>query len=70
MPLSKCRMRARKRQDRFDKQLVVEDVKPNIPLYNPAVHRAGDRVLVVRGSRKVEVVIPKLDAEGQPIPEF
>lgn len=39
-----------------------------IPVYNSAIHKAGDRVLVPRGKRLVETVIPELDADGQPIP--
>ncbi len=42
---------------------VVEEVKP-IPLYNPQIHRAGDRVMVQKGKRLIETVIPELDADG------
>lgn len=38
-----------------------------VPLYNPAIHKAGDRVLVWRGNHLVETIIPELDADGQPI---
>jgi len=42
---------------------------PNaVPLYNPAVHRAGDRVRVLQHGRMIETVIPNLDVDGQPIP--
>jgi len=39
------------------------------PVYNPSIHRPGDRVLVQRGKRWVEMVIPRLDADGQAIYE-
>ena len=44
----------------------------SIPLYNPAIHRAGDRVLIKppHSKRLVETVIPELDAGGNPIPEY
>jgi hypothetical protein len=38
------------------------------PLYNPACHRPGDRVLVRQGKGLVEMVVPALDAEGNPLP--
>ena len=46
----------------------LPDVK--IPLYNPAVHRAGDRVLVKPpySKRLIEMVIPELDADGNAMP--
>ncbi len=47
-------------------------VQPDIPLYNPSIHRAGDRVLIkpTYGKKLVEVVIPELDAGGNPIPGY
>ncbi len=41
-----------------------------IPLYNPAIHKPGDRVLVkpAYGKRLVTVIIPDLDVDGNPIP--
>ena len=52
-------------------QPVVHSVDTTVPLYNPAIHRAGDRVLIRHPhTRKlVETVIPHLDADGQPIPD-
>ena len=46
--------------------------KPAVPLYNPAIHRPGDRVLIkpTYGKRLVETVIPILDADGNSIPEW
>jgi len=36
-------------------------------LYNPSIHKAGDRVLIRQGKKLVETVIPELDADGYPI---
>ena len=47
-----------------------QTVQPTVPLYNPILHRAGDRVLVQQGKRLVETVIPELDAGGSPMPEY
>ena len=47
---------------------------PEVPqrpqLYDPSVHKAGDRVLVrdFKGRRLVEAVVPDLDADGHPMP--
>ena len=43
-----------------------------VPLYNPSVHKAGDRVLVSSpyNRKLIETVIPELDAGGQPMPEW
>jgi len=38
--------------------------KGTVRLYNPQVHRAGDRVLIQRGKRLVEVTIPLIDGDG------
>ena len=38
-----------------------------LPLYNKEVHHAGDRVLIQRGKRLVETVVPHLDMDGQSI---
>lgn len=119
MPLSKKRMRERKRQDRAVKpksNLLPQEtasmgVKPKqetldslrkmiagyaiigtpfiddigefvdsaseegmqsaIPTYNPAIHRAGDKVLIKPpyGKKMIETVIPDIDAEGNAIYE-
>ncbi len=95
MPLSRERMRERKRHDRVKPmsnlnglgavkpklesvglklegnrivRLEKLDVKPSIPVYNPAIHGAGDTVLVQRGKRMVPTTIPSLDADGNPMP--
>ena len=47
-----------------------EESNSRIPVYNPAIHKAGDRVLVQRGKRMVETIIPVLDAGGQAVPEY
>ena len=104
MPLSKKRMRERKRQDRVKPKsnlTVRPSVKPNVenlrqmiktiedkgkprnapqrpsaeaslPLYNPALHGLGDRVLVKPNYSKklVETVIPTLDADGNSMPDY
>lgn len=46
----------------------VNAIKPT-QVYNPSVHKPGDRVLVKRGSRLVEAVVPQVDADGHIIPE-
>ena len=40
------------------------------PLYNPAIHRAGDTVLVKRGKSMVEATIPELDSDGYIVPDY
>ncbi len=39
-------------------------IKKPLMLYNPAVHKVGDRVLVVKGKALVEAIVPELDADG------
>lgn len=48
-----------------------EDVSPKIPLYNPSVHKPGDRVMIRNPhTRKlVEAVIPEIDADGNAMPD-
>jgi hypothetical protein len=100
MPLSKARMRERKRLDRVKPKSNpdnVTPVKPNIeelrglikdieenvkpktenvkpklspPVYNPRLHKPGDRVLMRQGKRYIETVVPELDGSGQPIPDY
>lgn len=74
MPLSKARNRERMRKARAGVQptcnLNTGQVVQPIPLYNPAIHRAGDTVLIKQGKRWIQTTIPKLDAGGQPIPDF
>ncbi len=45
----------------------AKSLPESVPLYNPMVHRAGDKVLVQRGKKLVETIIPELDADGQPM---
>ena len=47
---------------------VVRPVQPKIPIYNPYVHRPGDRVMVRQGL--VETVIPEVDADGNVMSEL
>lgn len=52
-------------RSRFDRT----DVKPKptrLPLYNPRVHKTGDRVRMPSG---IEVIVPELDEEGMAIPD-
>jgi len=44
--------------------------KTTLPLYNPAIHKVGEVVLVQRGKRLIQTTIPLLDADGQPVPDF
>ena len=55
------------RKRRAVRPIVLDLTKPK--LYNPTQHRIGDRVLIYRGKRLVETVIPELDADGNPIYE-
>ena len=43
-----------------------------LPLYNTALHGPGDRVMVKSpyGNKLVKIVIPELDAGGQPVPNY
>ena len=52
-----------------DSLVNTADVQSNIPVYDATKHRAGDRVLVSKGNRLVETVIPTLDGDGNPIYE-
>ena len=38
------------------------------PLYNPAVHKAGEKVLMRQGKRLVLAVVPELDGAGEIMP--
>ncbi len=46
-----------------------DNAHPRVPLYNPQIHRAGDRVMIQKGKRLIEMVIPELDADGYPVYE-
>ena len=53
-------------------QKLLERYKQNdsqsIPLYNPQKrYNAGEKVLVQKGKRLVEVTVPELDGNGHPI---
>ena len=43
---------------------------PAPTVYNPSIHKAGDRVMVWKGKRLVETVVPRVDAGGSVIPEY
>ena len=38
-----------------------------LQLYNPTIHKSGDKVLISKGKRLVEAVVPVIDADGHPI---
>ena len=68
MPLSKARNKARMKAIRLHAKIEEGVVQPKaVPLYNPMKHRAGDRVMIQRGNRLIETVIPDLDGDGNPI---
>ena len=46
----------------------TELVQP-IPIYNPRIHKLGDVVRKWVKGRYVEVTVPEIDADGNPIPE-
>lgn len=43
---------------------------PRPPLYNPAVHRPGDRVLVRQGRSLIETIVAEVDADGNAVPKW
>jgi hypothetical protein len=47
------------------KQAVAQ---PDLPIYNPTIHRPGDKVLVKVGGRLVPMIVPVLDGDGRPMP--
>lgn len=74
MPLSKERKAEyNKKYYRGRKLSILKPIqipKPDIPLYNPAKHRPGDRVRIIRAGTVIETTIPELDADGHPMPEY
>ena len=52
---------------------VVNTIQPDSqatpPLYNPSIHKVGDRVLMPKGKRVVEATVPDVDADGAVIYE-
>ena len=67
MPLSKARNRARMRELRLHAKKDTVVVQPNIPLYSPHIHGAGDTVRTWDGS--IVTLLP-LDADGNSIPDY
>ena len=49
-------------------EITIENPIKPLPLYNPAIHKAGDRVLMRVGKKLIPTVVPELDAEGKVIP--
>ena len=43
---------------------------PTIPLYNQAIHKAGDSVMVRRGKTLIETIVPELDGDGHIVPDW
>ena len=81
MPLSKMRMRHQEAglvlEGNHTSQALQSKSSPvktesnsRLPLYNPAIHGAGDRVLVRPGKKLIEITIPEIDADGRSMPEF
>jgi len=48
----------------------LQESVTKIPLYDPMIHKPGDRVTVLKGKRQVEIIIPQLDDDGNPMPEL
>ncbi len=75
MPLSKARMRERKRLDRakcqtYVKPKIVESVISGsdiTPIYDPSKHGTGDKVRFPFNGKYRVIVIPELDADGNPM---
>ena len=46
-----------------------DEMSSKPPIYNPRVHKAGDRVRMRSSSGKmIEITVPEIDGEGNPIP--
>jgi len=41
-----------------------------IPKYDKSIHKVGDVVMMLRGKQWVKSIVPELDADGQPMPEY
>ena len=56
----------------LDGNKISRENKPLAPatisLYNPAIHKVGDKVLVQQGNRFIETIVPDLDADGHLVP--
>jgi len=40
-----------------------------IPIYDPTIHKRGDTVLIRKGKKLVQIIVPEIDAEGNIIPD-
>ena len=47
-----------------------EETNTKLPRYNPAIHKPGDTVLMLRGKKWMPYLIPELDSSGQPVPDY
>lgn len=56
-------------QDKTRGSVTPAPPKPLIPLYDRAIHKTGDKVLMRHGRRLIETVVPELDLDGNPIEE-
>ena len=44
----------------------VQPKEEKLSIYNPAIHRAGDKVLIQQGKRLIPTIVPSIDADGHP----
>lgn len=42
----------------------------DLPIYNAAIHKPGDKVRIARGKRWEAKIVEELDADGHPMPRF
>ena len=49
------------------KSVSANTIRPQ--LYNPLIHKAGDKVLIRQGKRFIEQIVPNLDGDGELIPD-
>jgi hypothetical protein len=47
----------------------IDPSKTLTPVYNPAIHKSGDHVVIRQGKEWVETVVPEQDASGYKIYE-
>lgn len=40
------------------------------PIYNPAIHKPGERVRIMKSKKWQEVIVPEIDGDGHAIPEL
>ena len=47
-----------------------KNVAPRPLLFNPAIHKPGDRVLVRQGRSLIETTVQEIDADGNAVPRW